>query len=101
MILMHTLWILATPDTFRSVALRFAVRPSTVHRHYLLIIRALCDLAPNYIRWPNGQQRLRIQRAFERYSGFPGIVGAIDGTFVNMTAPLIQPRRYVHHANAA
>jgi len=79
--LLHALWILATPDSFRSVALRFGVRPSTVHNHYLLIVNALCDLALRYITWPSRDERQEIKTRFENYSGFPGIVGCIHGTY--------------------
>ena len=102
LMMLHILWILATPDCFRSVALRFGTYPSTVHRHYVRIIEAICDLAPRYIQWPSPAEREVTKAAFERYAGFPGVVGLIDGTFVNITAPTIQPRRYInrHHQYA-
>lgn len=95
LMLMHALWVLATPDSFRSVALQFGVHPNTVYSHYIRIVSALCDLAPEYITWPNANRRQAIANAFERYSGFPGITGCIDGTLVVCTAPTIQPRRYI------
>jgi len=99
LILMHTLWILATPDSYRSVAMQFNTTPSTVYRHFTKVIEALCELAPRYIKWPSQEERGVIANAFEAYSGVPGIVGAVDGTYMVMNAPTVQPRRYIdrHH----
>ncbi|KAK3915857.1 Putative nuclease [Frankliniella fusca] len=85
--LLMTLWILANPDKFRSVALRFGCMPGDVHFHYQYIIRAFRNMAPQYIRWPDTQER---------------IVGAIDGTYQAVTAPVVHAERYVnrHHQHA-
>jgi len=102
LMLLHTLWILATPESFRAVALRFGVRPSTVHAHYLRFISVLCEVGPQFIRWPSQAEKDQTKAAFENYSGFPGIIGCIDGTYVVITAPTIQPRRFInrHHQYA-
>ena len=91
---MTTLWILANPDTFRSVALRFNCQPGSVYFRYSYLIETLREMAPQYIKWPDAAERIRIAMAFEAYSGFPGIVGVIDGTHNMITAPVVQKRRY-------
>ncbi|KAK3918220.1 Protein ANTAGONIST OF LIKE HETEROCHROMATIN PROTEIN 1 [Frankliniella fusca] len=75
LMLMKSIWILATPDSFRSVAVTFGTYPSTVHRHYTRFIATLCDLAPRFIKWPDADERRTIANAFHTHSGFPGIVG--------------------------
>ncbi|KAK3918215.1 Putative nuclease [Frankliniella fusca] len=97
--LLMVLWIMATPDSFRSVALRFGVRPGSVHDNYSFIIEALRDMSPRYIQWPDREERALIKERFQRYSGFPGIVGALDGTYQNVTAPRVHPQSYInrHH----
>lgn len=92
--LMMVLWILANPDTFRSTAVHFGVRPGTVHFHYCYIIEALREMAPQYIQWPSAHERAEIKGRFEGYSGFPGIVGCIDGTHCMITAPVNQKALY-------
>ena len=93
-VLLMVLWVLANPDTFRSVALRFGCQPGTVYFHYSYIIECLREMAPTYIRWPNANERAEIKEAFQAYSGFPGIIGVIDGTHNVITAPVRQKRRY-------
>lgn len=87
-------WLLATPDTFRSVALRFGVRPSTLHYFYSYVVEALRELSPHYITWPNEEERIAIKEAFLRATGFPGVIGCIDGTHIFITAPLQDAASY-------
>lgn len=98
-IMLMVLWLLATPDSFRSVALRFGVNPGTLYYFYLYIIQALRELAPRFISWPNAEERNTIKASFERTSGFPGIVGCIDCTHINITAPVEDAAQYTnrHH----
>ncbi|KAK3923113.1 Protein ANTAGONIST OF LIKE HETEROCHROMATIN PROTEIN 1 [Frankliniella fusca] len=100
--LLMVLWILATPDSFRSVALRFGVLPADVHYHYRYLIEVFRLMAPTYIKWPDQAERNEIKRRFQNYSGFPGIVGVIDGTYNPVTAPSIQRDRFRtrHHNHA-
>lgn len=98
-IVMMVLWLLATPDSFRSVALRFGVTPGTLYYFYTYIIEALRELAPRFIRWPDEDERVGIKTTFQQASGFPGVVGCIDGTHVYITAPVIDAAQYTnrHH----
>ncbi|KAE8738770.1 hypothetical protein FOCC_FOCC015743 [Frankliniella occidentalis] len=88
------LWILATPDTFRSVALRFVVHPGEVHRYYTKITGGLCDLGARYIYWPDAHERTRISAALEEVSGLQGVVGMLDGKHMVMTAPGEEPAAF-------
>ncbi|KAK3911604.1 Protein ANTAGONIST OF LIKE HETEROCHROMATIN PROTEIN 1 [Frankliniella fusca] len=95
--LMMSLWIMATQETFQSEAVKFSV-PSrgTVHYHYVSIIHALREMAPKYIQWPNMFERDNIKAYFERRYFYLGVVGCIDCSHIFITAPLIQPKRYVN-----
>lgn len=95
--LMMTLWICATPDSFRSVAVKFGV-PSrgTVHYHFVTIIEALREMAPMFIQWPDRYERDNIKHNIERKYGYPGVVGCIDGTHIYVSSPLYQAERYVN-----
>ncbi|KAK3916262.1 Putative nuclease [Frankliniella fusca] len=97
--LLMVLWILATPDTFRSVALRFGVYPSGVHDAYKYILLALVEMGEQYVTWPNQEERNVIKRRLQRVSDFPGIVGIMDGSHIPITAPHEEKAAYrnYHH----
>ncbi|KAJ1520370.1 hypothetical protein ONE63_003505 [Megalurothrips usitatus] len=99
-VLLMVVWLLATPDSFRSVALRFGVRPGTLYRFYIRIIGALREMAETFITWPDAGERNAIKHRFQRATQFPGVVGCIDGTHVYITAPLEHPGQYRnrHHS---
>lgn len=96
------IWLMATPDSFRSVALRFGVTPGTLYYFYSYIIEALRELAPRFICWPDQEERLHIQQVFQEATDFPGIVGSIDGTHVSITAPVNNAAHYInrHHTHS-
>lgn len=96
------LWLLATPDCFRSVALRFGVNPGTLYYFYAYMIEALRELGTTFITWPTAAERQGISQAFQRATGFPGVVGCIDCTHVYITAPMEDAAQYVnrHHSHS-
>ncbi|KAK3930999.1 Protein ANTAGONIST OF LIKE HETEROCHROMATIN PROTEIN 1, partial [Frankliniella fusca] len=85
--MLMVLWIMATPDSFRSVALRFAVSKSEVRDHYVLIIKGLKDFAQAYVKWPDQEERDNIIRSCQAISDFPGIVGIMVGYHVSIKGP--------------
>jgi len=94
------IWQLATPDSFRSVSLRFGVRPSTLYYFYTYVIEALRELSGRYITWPTAEERQQISDVFSGATGFPGVIGSIDCTHVYITAPMEDTRQYInrHHS---
>lgn len=95
--LLMVLWIFATPDSFRSVALRFDSYKSDVHRYYVKIITALREMAPRYIKWPTREERYQIKTHMQGYSEFPGVIGMIDGKHFEISKPLEEPAAYRDH----
>lgn len=95
-VLLMSLWILATPDTFRSVALRFGVSPGVLHMVYKKVVDVLCDEAPNYVQWPNADERARIEERFRISCGLSGVVGAVDGTHIYIVRPGEDAPRFVN-----
>jgi len=97
--LMMVLWVLASPDTFRSVGVKFGVCKGTVHYHYKYIIECLREMAGDYVQWPNNVERQMIAARFEALYGYTDVGGCIDGCHIQITAPLEQSQRYVdrHH----
>ncbi|XP_041372407.1 putative nuclease HARBI1 isoform X2 [Gigantopelta aegis] len=78
----------------REVSQVFGVSMSTVHG----VVQKLCDvilrLRNRLIRWPNEQQRQDIAQAVQGTSGFPGVIGYLDGTHIRLSAPIGGDRDY-------
>lgn len=75
----------------RSISDRFNVGRSTALYITRRIISALVELAPNVIKWPTHERVNEVWAGFEATSGFPKIIGAIDGTHINIPAPKDNP----------
>nr|XP_022909151.1 uncharacterized protein LOC111420404 [Onthophagus taurus] len=50
--LLSTIWLLATPDSYRSVGERFDLSKSTLSKCFIRVVKALCNLAPQHIKFP-------------------------------------------------
>ncbi len=71
---------------------------STVSRVLNGTIAALTtpNIVRQFIDFPTDLQTLRQkQEAFMRIAGFPGVVGAIDGTHVRIISPTVNEEAYV------
>lgn len=63
-----------------------------VHRFVSAVLKHMRQ----FITFPLGQQAADIQRAFFEVAGFPGIVGAVDGTHIRIQAPRINEENYIN-----
>ncbi|KMQ88334.1 nuclease harbi1 [Lasius niger] len=50
--LLSVLWLLATPDSFRSVSDRFGISKSMLHDSMRRVVASLNSLADRFIKWP-------------------------------------------------
>jgi DDE superfamily endonuclease len=61
---------------------------STVSRCVELVVSALCEIAPQFIKLPlTEEERILAKQEFYNSAGFPGILGSVDGTHVSITKP--------------
>lgn len=81
---------------YRSVGCRFDLGKSTLSAIFMRIVTALNEIAPQIISWPNNEQRQRIAQSFQISAGIEGVVGAIDGTYIPIKAPSINPDVYIN-----
>ena len=90
-----TLWCLATPCEYRSIAHLFGIARSTVctivHDTCRAILRALMDV---YIKFPSGEALEKVIDGFENKWGFPQCVGASDGSHIPISAPELNHTDY-------
>ena len=89
-----TLWYMATQESIRSIADRFNVSESTFIVWHRKVIAVLCEISNDVIKWPDNQDIQIITGSFQERNGFPGVVGAIDGTHIRIEAPPEHPDDY-------
>ncbi|KAK4882449.1 hypothetical protein RN001_005768 [Aquatica leii] len=58
---LSTLWLLATPDSYRSVGDRFDLSKSSLFRSFTRVVQALNHIAPQIIKWPERAERQNIK----------------------------------------
>ncbi|RLU23306.1 hypothetical protein DMN91_003510 [Ooceraea biroi] len=96
------IWRMATPDSYRSICEKFDVSTSTALLTTRRVTKCLADLAPTFIKWPTGNRVQEIWAGFEAISSFPKVIGAIDGTHINIASPRVNAEAYInrkgHHA---
>ncbi|KAK4886383.1 hypothetical protein RN001_002654 [Aquatica leii] len=88
------LWYMSKPDSLHSIGDRFNIVPSSVMQivnAFLYIINF--KLRYKYITWPKSEEEFNnIKQQFRHY---PGVVGAIDRTKINIKVPKTQHDSYV------
>ncbi|XP_066596515.1 putative nuclease HARBI1 [Prorops nasuta] len=90
------LWFMATPDSYRSVCIKFGVGKATAFRAVRRVTYALHCIAPRFIQWPNGDNCTYIMESFKKTNGFPNVIGAIDGTHIKIRAPPTDAASYMN-----
>lgn len=92
-----TLWYVGSLDTIRKIADRFGVSESTVIMCRERVTAAILNnLKQKIISWPTQHEMQDEVNAFQQRNGFPGIVGAVDGTHIRIKAPSSHPQSYVN-----
>lgn len=92
-----TVWILANPECLRSVSDRFNISRSTCYEVYQRICTAIVDnLVHRFIHLPEGDNARNTIQKFEEQRGFPGVLGAIDGSHIPIEAPIKDPEQYIN-----
>lgn len=55
---------------------------------------ALNQIAHRFIKWPRGQELEHVINNFQRLCDFPKVIGAIDGTHIEIRAPVFDKNSY-------
>ncbi|XP_011141655.1 protein ANTAGONIST OF LIKE HETEROCHROMATIN PROTEIN 1-like isoform X2 [Harpegnathos saltator] len=85
--LLGTLCLLATSDSYRSVGERFDIAKSSLCVNFMRIVEALNDIAGDVIEWPRGEKATHVKQQFQQIAGLPNVLGAIDGSYIEIKAP--------------
>lgn len=94
--LLAVIWILATPDSYRSVGERFDLAKSTLSTIFFRIIDFLNHIANKFVNFPDSSRKMESKNYFEIQSGLKGVVGAIDGTYVPCRVSADQKKAYTN-----
>ncbi|XP_043282199.1 protein ALP1-like [Venturia canescens] len=94
--LLSVLWLLATPDSYRSVADRFGMGKSSLSNCFVRVIKALNNIAGDIIIWPTGDTLQTIKEKFRETGGLPDVIGAIDGTDIEVKGPKENKQYYIN-----
>ena len=78
-----------------DVAQKLGIGHGTVIKYCQRVARALRSLRPQYLQWPNEQQRVEIAQSIEAKSGFPHCSGSLDGLYEFMDKPVVQGEVYM------
>ncbi|KAJ3655943.1 hypothetical protein Zmor_015050 [Zophobas morio] len=94
------LWFIPHPDFLHSIGNRFNIVPSTVMKIVNACLYIVVRLKHKYIFWPKTPEEFEhIENGFTTY---PGVIGAIDGSHINLKVPTTQHDsyidRYVQHS---
>ncbi|KAM7295371.1 protein ALP1-like [Ixodes scapularis] len=84
------LWYAVNNSCIREVARRFDTSESTLHRNMDKVLCFLCSLSPRLIAFPSDLDLLAGE--FQKVAGFPGVVGSMGGTHVNVRCPAHRQR---------
>ena len=95
-----TLWILATPSEYRSIAHLLGVARSTV----CVIVHETCraiiqKFKPVYINFPTSENLRAVIQGFQDRWNIPQCAGSVDGTHIPVTPPAMNHTDYYNRKN--
>lgn len=82
------LWFLANTESYRQLSDRFNVTKSSVFRILHRVIEWFVNQSPRYIKWPTQEEQGIIETKFQMKKNFPKVIGAIDGSHIEISAPV-------------
>jgi hypothetical protein len=78
-----------------DVASTFGIGEGTIILITKRVVTAILSLAPQFIVWPTAEERREHALKIERLSGFPNVVGCLDGTDIGIyKTPGLQGETY-------
>lgn len=84
----------STFTIYRIISEKYDISKSTAWLYVRKVTKALKELASNYITWPSGARVRQIMDKFKERHNFPGVIGAIDGSHILITAPKREQASY-------
>ena len=83
-----TLHFVAHESKYFQGADKFGVSRSTIFDRVFAVLYVMADqLLPRYVKWPSHSEQRETAEFYDDKYGFPGVVGAIDGTHIQISRP--------------
>ncbi|XP_024883801.1 putative nuclease HARBI1 [Temnothorax curvispinosus] len=94
--LLITIYVLATPNSYRSICERFDVARSTAWLCVKRVVRIIYSIRNQFIRWPTNEEAQTTWTNIQRLYGFPKVLGIVDGTHINIARPKKDANSYIN-----
>ena len=78
---------LANSCAYRVTAETLGIPKSSAFEMTSVVIDSLVSAASEWIKWPTEDEQWEISSNFEARTGFPGIIGAVDGCHIGIVPP--------------
>lgn len=93
--LLMFLWYIGNLESFRSMSDRFGTSKGSFHACIKRVSSSLISIMPEVVKWPQTREQImETSRQFGEKSQFQNIIGAIDGSHIQIKAPRQQPHAY-------
>ena len=87
------MWYVSTQETLFRIADRFDQAPSAILKSLRRVSDAIkSDITPELLKWPTFTQIHTISQGFKNKQIMKNVIGAIDGTHIQITAQLLSMR---------
>ncbi|XP_011858748.1 PREDICTED: putative nuclease HARBI1, partial [Vollenhovia emeryi] len=74
----------------------FDIGKATAWRAVRRVVKALCKHRNYFIRWPNQRDTDETNQRLRMQYGFPGVIGALDGTHICIPTPARDAQSYIN-----
>ena len=86
---------LAGDSYYHIVADTLLVSKASVSRAVHRVVNAICQIAKEEIYMPSPIDLINTKLNFRNLAGMPHVIGCVDGTFIRITKPKINPHEYI------
>ena len=91
------LWYMRTLEPYDLVAERFGIAESVAFNVVKRVGPAVVNnFTQEFIKWPTGAAAAEVMANFKQKKGIPGVIGAIDGSHIPITAPSENQDEYIN-----
>lgn len=92
--ILFTVWMMAKPESYLACCDRFGISKGTGHLIFYEVCGKLNEMIPEEFQWPSPEKCILESNIMENRTGFPGIIGSIDGCHIPIKAPANNPIDY-------